>query len=122
MIIKGVFTILLFYVIGIGASHLIGGVIPGSVCGMLLLFAALCLGIVKPDNVRSVARALTQNMAVLFVPAGVGIMAQYDLIAQNWVGILTITIVCTLLVLLSTGGIAQYLNNRFKNNNTNNSK
>ena len=122
MIIKGVFTILLFYVIGIGASHLIGGVIPGSVCGMLLLFAALCLGIVKPDNVRSVARALTQNMAVLFVPAGVGIMAQYDLIAQNWVGILSITIVCTLLVLLSTGGIAQYLNNHFKNNNTNNGK
>lgn len=122
MIIKGVFTILLFYVIGIGTSHLIGGVIPGSVCGMLLLFAALCLGIVKPDNVRSVARALTQNMAVLFVPAGVGIMAQYDLIAQNWVGILSITIVCTLLVLLSTGGIAQYLNNHFKNNNTNNSK
>lgn len=122
MIIKGVFIILLFYVIGIGASHLIGGVIPGSVCGMLLLFAALCLGIVKPDNVRSVARALTQNMAVLFVPAGVGIMAQYDLIAQNWVGILTITIVCTLIVLLSTGGIAQYLNNHFKNNNTNNGK
>lgn len=122
MIIKGVFAILLFYVIGIGASHLIGGVIPGSVCGMLLLFAALCLGIVKPDNVRSVARALTQNMAVLFVPAGVGIMAQYDLIAQNWVGILTITIVCTLLVLLSTGGIAQYLNNHFKNNNTNKGK
>ncbi|MBR4069684.1 MAG: CidA/LrgA family protein [Bacteroidaceae bacterium] len=122
MIIKGVFTILLFYVIGIGASHLIGGVIPGSVCGMLLLFAALCLGIVKPDNVRSVARALTQNMAVLFLPAGVGIMAQYDLIAQNWVGILTITIVCTLLVLLSTGGMAQHLNNHFKNNNTNNEK
>lgn len=122
MIIKGVFTTLLFYVIGIGASHLIGGVIPGSVCGMLLLFAALCMGIVKPDSVRSVARALTQNMAVLFVPAGAGIMAQYDLIAQNWVGILTITIVCTLLVLLSTGGIAQYLNNHFKNNNTNNSK
>ncbi|MBP3349541.1 MAG: CidA/LrgA family protein [Bacteroidaceae bacterium] len=122
MIIKGVFAILLFYVIGIGASQLIGGVIPGSVCGMLLLFAALCLGIVKPDNVRIVARALTQNMAVLFVPAGVGIMAQYDLIAQNWVGILTITIVCTLLVLLSTGGIAQYINNHFKNNNTNNGK
>lgn len=122
MILKGVFIILLFYVLGIGASHLIGGIIPGSVCGMLLLFAALFLGIVKPDNVRSVAHALTQNMAVLFVPAGVGVMAQYDLIAQNWVGILTITIVCTLLVLLSTGGIAQYLNNHFKNNNTNNDK
>ena len=119
MIVKGVFIILLFYVLGIGTSHLIGGVIPGSVCGMLLLFAALCLRIVKPDSVRSVARALTQNMAVLFVPAGVGIMAQYNLIAQNWAGILTITIVCTLLVLLSTGGIVQYLNKNFRNNNAN---
>ena len=119
MIVKGVFIILLFYVLGIGASHLIGGVIPGSVCGMLLLFAALCLRIVKPDSVRSVARALTQNMAVLFVPAGVGIMAQYDLIAQNWAGILTITIVCTLLVLLSTGAIVQYLDKKHSKNKTN---
>lgn len=117
MIIKGICTILAFYFLGIGLSALIGGLIPGSVCGMLLLFAALCLRIVKPDDVRTVARALTQNMAVLFVPAGVGIMAQYELIAQNWVGVITITIVCTLLVLLSTGGIAQYLNNRSRNNN-----
>lgn len=122
MILKGVFIILSFYILGIVSSNLIGGLIPGSVCGMLLLFAALCGGIVKPDSVRSVARALTQNMAVLFVPAGVGIMAQYDLIAQNWVGIITITIMCTLLVLLSTGGIAQYLNNHFKNNDINKSK
>ena len=120
MIIKGICIILSFYAVGIGISHLIGGIIPGSVCGMLLLFAALCMRIVKPDSVRSVARALTQNMAVLFVPAGVGIMAQYDLIAQNWVGIISITIVSTLLVLLTTGSIAQYLNNRIKNKRTNN--
>ena len=120
MIVKGIFIILLFYFIGNGLSHLIGGVIPGSVCGMLLLFTALCLRIVKPESVRTVARTLTQNMAVFFVPAGVGIMAQYDLIAQNWAGILTITIVCTLLVLLSTGAIVQYLDKRFKNNKANN--
>ena len=118
MIIKGVFIILAFYFLGIGLSTLIGGLIPSSVCGMLLLFAALCLGIVKPDSVRTVARALTQNMAVLFVPAGVGIMAQYELIAQNWVGIISITIVSTLLVLISTGATVQYLNKHFKNNNT----
>ena len=119
MIIKGVFVILAFYFLGIGLSTLIGGLIPGSVCGMLLLFAALCLRIVQPDSVRTVARALTQNMAVLFVPAGVGIMAQYELIAQNWVGIISITIVSTLLVLISTGATVQYLNKHFKNNNTN---
>ena len=119
MIMKGVFTILLFYVLGNGLSHLIGGIIPGSVCGMLLLFIALCLHIVKPESVRNVAHTLTQNMAVFFVPAGVGIMAQYDLIAQNWAGILTITIVWTLLVLLSTGAIVQYLDKKDSKNKTN---
>lgn len=119
MIMKGVFTILLFYVLGNGLSQLIGGIIPGSVCGMLLLFIALCLHIVKPESVRNVAHTLTQNMAVFFVPAGVGIMAQYDLIAQNWAGILTITIVCTLLVLLSTGAIVQYLDKKHSKNKTN---
>ncbi|MBO7318020.1 MAG: CidA/LrgA family protein, partial [Bacteroidales bacterium] len=48
MIIKGICIILSFYAVGIGISHLIGGIIPGSVCGMLLLFAALCMRIVKP--------------------------------------------------------------------------
>ena len=120
MILKGVFIILTFYMLGNLISYLIGGIIPGSVCGMILLFVALSLRIVKPESVRSVARALTQNMAVLFVPAGVGIMAQYDLIAQNWVGIMTITIVCTLLVLITTGWITQYLDKHFNNKNTNN--
>ena len=120
MILKGVFIILAFYMLGNLISYLIGGIIPGSVCGMILLFVALCLRIVKPESVRSVARALTQNMAVLFVPAGVGIMAQYDLIAQNWVGIMTITIVCTLLVLITTGWITQYLDKYFNKKNTNN--
>lgn len=118
--IKGIVLILLFYFIGNVTSHFIGGIIPGSVCGMLLLFAALCLHIVKPDSVRGVAKALTQNMAVLFVPAGVGIMAQYEIISHHWVAILSITVVATLLVLLSVGGATQHLDKYFKNNNTNN--
>ena len=117
--IKGIVLILLFYFIGNAASELMGGFIPGSVCGMLLLFAALCMRIVKPESVCGVAKALTQNMAVLFVPAGVGIMAQYDLIARNWVGILTITVGVTILVLLSVGGVTQYLDNHFNNNEQN---
>lgn len=112
--IKGIVLILLFYLLGNSISHLLGGFLPGSICGMLLLFAALYLKIVKPESVRSVSLALTRNMAVLFVPAGVGIMAHYNIIARNWVAIVTITVVCTLLVLIVTGATAQYLDNNFK--------
>lgn len=117
--IKGVSLILLFYFIGIIISHLIGGFIPGSVCGMILLFAALCMKIVNPQSVRSVSLALTRNMAVLFIPAGVGIMAHYGIIAQHWVAITTITVVVTLLVLVSVGATTQYLDNRFNKNHSN---
>lgn len=116
--IKGICLILFFYFLGIVISHLIGGIIPGSVCGMLLLFTALYLRLVKPESVKSVAKALTQNMAVLFVPAGVGIMAQYNIIAQNWVGILSISIGVTIIVLLSVGGLVQFLDKYSRNNNT----
>lgn len=112
--IKGISIILLFYFVGNLISHFIGGFIPGSVCGMLLLFAALCARLVKPESVRGVSLVLTQNMAVLFIPAGVGIMAHYNLIAQNWVAIVTITCVTTVLVICSVGGITQYLDKRFK--------
>lgn len=114
--IKGISIILSFYLLGNAISYLMGGFIPGSVCGMILLFVALCTRIVKPESVRSVSLALTQNMAVLFIPAGVGIMAHYNLIAENWVAIATITCVTTLLVICSVGGIAQYLDKRFNKN------
>ena len=118
--IKGISLILLFYFLGNAISHLIGGFIPGSVCGMLLLFAALCMKIVKPESVRSVSLALTRNMAVFFIPAGVGIMAHYGIIAQHWVAIVTITVVVTLLVLISVGATTQWLNNRFNKHHINN--
>lgn len=117
--IKGVSIILLFYFLGNAISHLLGGFIPGSVCGMILLFGALCLRLVKPESVRSISLALTQNMAVFFVPAGVGIMAHYRLIGQHWVAITTITVVCTLLVLISVGATTQFIDKKFKNKDAN---
>lgn len=117
--IKGICLILLFYFLGTAISTLIGGFIPGSVCGMMLLFAALCAKVVKPESVRSVSLALTQNMAVLFVPAGVGIMAHYGIIAENWVAITTITVVITLLVLISVGSIVQLLDKYFNKHRKN---
>lgn len=118
--IKGIGLILLFYFLGSLISHLIGGFIPGSVCGMLLLFIALGMKIVNPESVRNVSLALTRNMAVLFIPAGVGIMAHYGLIAEHWIAIVAITVVVTLLVLVSVGATVQYLNKRFNNNDSDN--
>lgn len=50
--LAGVFIILFFYALGEGVAWLVQGFIPGSVIGMLLLFTALCLKLVKPEQDR----------------------------------------------------------------------
>ena len=57
---------MLFYVLGEMMSLLIGKLIPGSVCGMILLFIALTLKWIRPHDVDKAASALTRNMALFF--------------------------------------------------------
>jgi holin-like protein len=101
--IKGVFLILLFLALGEGTSLLIGGFVPGNVLGMVLLFLALSLKIVKPDSVKYVSNVLTRNMVLFFVPAGVGLMASMQLIGNNWLAILLSSVISTLLVIAVVG-------------------
>ena len=70
---------MLFYVLGEMMSLLIGKLIPGSVCGMILLFIALTLKWIRPHDVDKAASALTRNMALFFVPASIGLMHEYKI-------------------------------------------
>lgn len=99
----GLFHILLFWLAGNAIAYFTGSYISGNVIGMVLLFAALRLRIVKPHRVRPAARFLLGSMGFFFVPFGVGLMVSYDLIARHLWAIAVASIVSTLLVLLSVG-------------------
>ena len=66
----------------IGAIILISKVIellvpftmPSSVIGLVLLFVALCLKIVKLEQVEKVGDALVDNIGLFFVPAGISVL------------------------------------------------
>ena len=68
---------MLFYVLGEMMSLLIGKLIPGSVCGMILFFIPPTLKWIRPHDVDKAASALTRNMALFFVPASIGLMHEY---------------------------------------------
>ena len=91
--IRGITIILLFYFVGQCLSYLIHGFVPGSIIGMLLLFASLYLKIVKPEEVDSVANAFTKNMAIFFIPAGAGLLGSYGIISKFWMSIAVVGIV-----------------------------
>jgi Putative effector of murein hydrolase LrgA len=97
--IKGSFYILLFYFLGELLSLLMHNFIPGSVLGMILLFLSLFFKLIKPDNVKSVSTVITKNMAVFFVPAGVGLMVYAELLSKSLFTILAAIAVSTVLTI-----------------------
>lgn len=114
--VKGIFIILLFYCIGQIISYLIEGFIPGSIIGMLLLFLCLCLKMkgVTPDNVSSVATAITKNMAIFFIPAGAGLLGSFGLISKFWMSILIVCSISTVLVIVVVGFVQQRMEKQKK--------
>jgi len=82
---------------------------PASVIGLVLLFIALCTGIVKLGQVESVGTALTNNISFLFVPAGVSVINSLPILSKNPILIILLIIISTLLLLVCVGFASQFL-------------
>ncbi len=108
-IIKQLFWISLFALLGEGVSVFIAHfvAIPGSVIGMVLLFFALHFNWLKLEQVDEVGSWLTDNMAIFFVPAGVGLMTNFDLLADVWLQLLIIMVVTVAIMMVFVGWIVQ---------------
>jgi len=78
---------------------------PGPVVGMVILLIALMINGGVPDSIRQASEGLLSYLALLFVPAGVGLMVHFQLIAADGLTILTALVLSTALTLLVTGFI-----------------
>lgn len=81
--------------------------LPGSVVGMLMLAAALRVGWIPERTVKDAAELLIRGMALLFVPAGVGLMAYGGLLARAWMPIVAASAASTVAVLAAVGWLQQ---------------
>ncbi len=108
----GLFYIMLCWLVGNVISHLIGGYVSGNIIGMMLLFAALSLRWVKADSVRPTAKFLLGNMALFFIPYGVGLVESYQVVLDNIWAIVTAAVLSTVVVLFVSGQIFQALRRR----------
>lgn len=83
--------------------------IPGSIYGMVILFALLSKGVIKVSQVKEVGDFLIDIMPLLFIPSAVGIMSQWNNLKFIWLEIIIITIVTTFVVMGVTGLVTQML-------------
>lgn len=81
--------------------------IPASIYGIVLLFLALELKVVKVRDIRETSSFLIAIMPVMFIPAAVGLMDSWHAIAGMWLKYIIVTVVSTFVVMAVAGWLTQ---------------
>ena len=75
---------------------------PASVIAMLLLLVCLLAGVLKIDHIREKSDFLLANMAFFFIPAGVNVINYLDILKKNWLPLLLICVITTVVTFAAT--------------------
>ncbi|MFL1403900.1 CidA/LrgA family protein [Marinobacter sp. M1N3S26] len=105
MFLNGITWLLVFQLAGEVAVRLLDWPVPGPVLGMLMLFIVLLVARQVPASLDTASTGLLAHLSLLFVPAGVGIMVHADRLLAEWLPIVAVLLVTTLLTMLFTAGV-----------------
>ncbi len=83
--------------------------IPASIYGMVILFVLLQSGRLPLSAVRETGNLLIAVMPVMFIPAGVGLMASWDILRPLLVPVAVITVAVLIVVMAASGLVAQHI-------------
>lgn len=88
--------------------------IPASIYGMVILFIGLLTGWIPLDAVRDAGKFLIEIMPVMFIPAGVGLMASWGILKPMLLPVSIIVVVTLITVMVATGWSSQWMIRREK--------
>jgi putative effector of murein hydrolase LrgA (UPF0299 family) len=103
--------ILLCQLIAEVAVRALGLPLPGPVIGLVLLLILLlardrmrwlAVGPLRQDGVENASKGMLAHLSLLFVPAGVGVVQQLDMIATHGIAIALVLAGSVLITLLAT--------------------
>lgn len=116
IMLKSIFIIFFFQLIGEFLQKLFTLTLPGPVIGMLLLLASMLLlkrkKIFKSKIERplvQLSEVLTSYLPLLFVPVGVGVVMHLSYLKNSYLEILLIIFISTLLTI----GFTAFIMNKF---------
>ncbi|MBM3604111.1 MAG: CidA/LrgA family protein [Alphaproteobacteria bacterium] len=97
--------ILGFQLTGEVASRALNLPLPGPVVGLILLVTACILRPPLAEAIRPTTTGLLSHLSLFFVPAGVGIVAHWDLLKAHGIG-LAVALMASTLLAISAGAWA----------------
>ncbi len=75
--------------------------LPPSLIGLVLLFSALCLKIVKLEQVEGLGNSFSKIISFLFVPSGISLINSLDIMAKYGFQIMTLIIIGILVLFVT---------------------
>lgn len=112
--IRQFLLILLFSFLGEGLKALLPIPVPASIYGLVLLFAALELGLIKLEAVRDTGKFLIEIMPLMFIPAGAGLIDSWEALRPICIPVVVIMVVSTVVVMAVSGRVTQFVIRRKK--------
>ncbi len=98
-----------FTLLGEALNRLIPLPIPAAVYGLVFLFAALCLKIVKLEYVKDLSNFLLTLLPFFFVAPSVNLLETWDILEPQILSIILLVVSSTIIVFAVAGVITQAL-------------
>lgn len=100
--------------LGEGISNFFHLPIPGSIIGLIFLFLALEFKWLRLRHVNLVGNFLLANMTILFLPAAVGIMDKFHIIAPYLLPVILIVLLAIVLNVIVIASTVQFIKRRYE--------
>lgn len=101
--------IFLFTFLGEALATFIPFPIPAAIWGLLLLFLALCVKLVRVEQIKECSGFLAALLPVLFVAPTVNLMEQAKALLGSLPAVIAILLISTFLTFLVSGRVTQGL-------------
>lgn len=98
-----------FTLLGEALQWLLPLPIPAAVYGLVLLFAALCLKLIKVEQISKVSDFLLTILPILFVSPAVNLLESWGIVAPHVIPIALLVLSSTVLVFAVAGVVAQLI-------------
>ena len=122
--LKSIFIIFLFQLIGETIQKYFDLTVPGPVLGLILLL--LTLIVLKgtksiyikntKEEISSTSNYITSYLSLLFVPIGVGVVMHLSYLEKNYIPVLAVIFISTTLTIGFTALLMEKINNHLKKN------
>lgn len=117
--IKQFFIIMAVSFLGEVLKGLLPFPIPASIYGLVLLFLALNLKIIRLNQIEAAADFLIEIMPLMFIPAGVKLLVSWGELKPVLIPVVVIMVISTIVVMVVSGRVTQAVLRHKKKKNWN---